>query len=171
VHIAYIGGDYPAGYDVELPAAELTFTESAHYAVDAPLARCEWISARDVTRGQGQVRAGPDMRAFGVGMVHQLHCLNLIRMGIVEPPRPALSDHVQHCLNYLRQLLLCTADAALEPGDFVKRDYARDRMATTRQCRDWGTLYGSVAENYDTWLTYSDLHGSEYTIVSESMVH
>ena len=74
-------------------------------------------------------------------MFHQLHCLRSIvkKLAALDSGSTAVKDfgHVEHCLNYLRQTLLCRADGHLESGDYTKQDFDVDRVGDTRVCRDW----------------------------------
>ncbi|KAG2122892.1 hypothetical protein BD769DRAFT_1473339, partial [Suillus cothurnatus] len=45
--------------------------------------------------------------------------------------------HTHHCLNYLRQTLMCDLAHMLEIGYFLSVDYEKDRMGDTLACRDW----------------------------------
>ena len=66
--------------------------------------------------------------------------------------------HLHHCLDYLRQATLCTADTTLEVVDYVvpvgadgERDedaagFEVDSAATSRTCRDWRVMRGVMEE-------------------------
>lgn len=71
-------------------------------------------------------------------MFHQIRCLNVIRLGVVNWP-PKSPELTRHCLNYLRQIILCRSDLFLEslPGK-------ADRYRT---CKDWSVIYAQVEKN------------------------
>ncbi|KAH9223724.1 hypothetical protein DL95DRAFT_492845 [Leptodontidium sp. 2 PMI_412] len=51
----------------------------------------------------------------GVSMWYQLHCLNFLREAghwdtYDGPPGPPVQFHLDHCVNYLRQVVMCYAD-------------------------------------------------------------
>ena len=46
-------------------------------------------------------------------MIHQLHCLDLIRVAYVTK-KTDFPGHVGHCMRYLLQAVLCYADTTLE---------------------------------------------------------
>ncbi|KAG1798716.1 hypothetical protein EV424DRAFT_1332873, partial [Suillus variegatus] len=71
-------------------------------------------------------------RLFGVSMFHQLHCLQMIRLALINGP----NDHSGHCLNFLRQAILCNSDTTLDP-----------RLGVTHICRDWSQVYAYIEEN------------------------
>ncbi|KAF2197264.1 hypothetical protein GQ43DRAFT_216034 [Delitschia confertaspora ATCC 74209] len=81
---------------------------------------------------------------------HDLHCLKLIRKAIINPSNLSEQrinlDHVFHCLDGLRQDIMCTADdtpmPAASPG--VVGD------GQLRLCRDWDKMVA--------WATRPDNH-------------
>jgi hypothetical protein len=59
------------------------------------------------------VHMGEDQRPFTVSMFHQLRCLEVVRKEYADRTGP--SPLARHCLNYLRQSILCLADNRIEP--------------------------------------------------------
>ena len=84
---------------------------------------------------------------FGVSVFHQLHCLSAIRETIRELKTGQLAgawggpDHLEHCIDYIRQGLMCNADTTIEPPLYVKDGFGSDGPITgegiQHQCRDW----------------------------------
>ncbi|KAI8626641.1 tat pathway signal sequence [Xylariaceae sp. FL1651] len=86
----------------------------------------------------------------GLGVFHQIHCLNMIRMQLY-PGRYNVSLrnangtinyiqwlHIDHCVEALRQVLVCQADTTAVP--FVWSDASKlmaAGMGTTHMCRDF----------------------------------
>lgn len=62
--------------------------------------------------------------------------------------------HLEHCLNYLREVALCAADITLEPGDFTERNFDLHRTGATHMCRDPKRLYELVENNWAEWYIY-----------------
>jgi hypothetical protein len=62
--------------------------------------------------------------------------------------------HTHHCLNYLRQTLMCDPAHTLEIGDFLSVDYEKDRMGDTLACRDWGKANSVLEEYHEKWLQW-----------------
>ena len=89
-------------------------------------------------KGLGYVHLGKDDRAFYLSMWHELHCLRIIQKLLENPDDRSFGGegHLQHCLNYLRQYLLCNADDTLEPGD-----YHSGPAFFERKCRDWKAVH------------------------------
>ncbi|KAF8157307.1 hypothetical protein K438DRAFT_1986638 [Mycena galopus ATCC 62051] len=95
----------------------------------------------------GLVRMGPENEVFMVSMYHQLRCLDIIRRDYVEGSKGKNggSPVTHHCLNYLRQMILCRGDRRLEC--VVDPDGAHAvEVRGTLTCRDWTRVYESVPE-------------------------
>lgn len=107
-------------------------------------------------KSQGATTA-EDGHFITISMFHQLECLNIVREQLTsaalnrsaEMPRaetcPKMArtrwDLTQHCMNYLRQMVLCHSHTALEtirstvgPGIV---DWSKSRYI----CRDWSVVY------------------------------
>ncbi|PPR03307.1 hypothetical protein CVT24_012589 [Panaeolus cyanescens] len=83
----------------------------------------EWKQLNKWPRGLGRMHLGEDYRLFNAVYFHQFHCVQIMQGAIQNRHYPkATAKHVNHCLNYLRQTLMCDADYTLEEGDFVS-DY------------------------------------------------
>lgn len=83
-----------------------------------------------------------------ISMFHQLRCLDVLRVALVQasrtkaPPGP----RVRHCLNYIRQMILCRSDLRLENV----RDpviHAVD-LTSLHTCQDWRKVYSAVERNH-----------------------
>ncbi|BDD54456.1 hypothetical protein MPDQ_005013 [Monascus purpureus] len=110
----------------------------------------EFAEAAGIERNRFHItekEGGPGYPAF-VAVLHQLHCLNLLRKSLyfnVEYYRnlgenefgsseKVLQAHVGHCLDSIRQKLMCSADTELHPYFWVKAgekphifpDFSRD---------------------------------------------
>ncbi|EPS37333.1 hypothetical protein H072_8989 [Dactylellina haptotyla CBS 200.50] len=84
---------------------------------------------------------------FAVSSFHQLHCLHMV----VKSYFSALGSHdhdvvhTKHCLEYLRNSIICSADSALEPW---KKDlHGVDGFGNPHMCRDFEGLF-QWAEKY-----------------------
>ncbi|XMA08228.1 hypothetical protein WAI453_001019 [Rhynchosporium graminicola] len=87
---------------------------------------------------------------FGVAVFHQLHCLRALRDTVrqLKTGQPARDwggpDHLEHCLDYIRQGLMCSADTTIEWPVFVKNESGKDGPITgegiEHQCRDWNAV-------------------------------
>ena len=75
-------------------------------------------------------------------MFHQMHCLQRIRNAIVHGDP---GYHTRHCLNLLRQVILCASDITLDPIN-IGTD-GTDRVGVVHVCRDWEKVYDLVEKN------------------------
>lgn len=80
-------------------------------------------------------------------MYHQMHCLVAIQDGIRGHK---VDGHVHHCLNYLRQMILCDANPTLERAVEEFGTRAIDSR-TERVCRDWSKVYALAESNHREW--------------------
>ncbi|TCD68389.1 hypothetical protein EIP91_010898 [Steccherinum ochraceum] len=147
----YIGDDYPVWLDTTPPLVEMTFAESARYT-QSQADKLDWAELQSYRTYVGSMRFGQDSRVLAMAMFHELHCLNSLQRAF--HPTSSHNEgpyHVQHCLSYLRQLFLCSADATLEPGDVMERDFTTDTTLVTRTCRDWSSLYAASETDYAAW--------------------
>lgn len=88
---------------------------------------------------------------FQIDAFHQLHCVARIREMIISYPsllklNPILGEedryyrHTLHCVDYLRQAVMCNADLTLvSTGQDLEFDHS-----PPRQCRDWDAVVNWV---------------------------
>lgn len=168
---AWVGDHYPLTLDSQLdlgPPVALTLEDSFHYGLEGPDADAEWESVYP-GGSAGFVRLGPNHRFFGLSVYHQMHCLDSLRFAILGREHPARRSwervnsgvrerevpHAQHCLNYLRQTILCAADLTLEPETFPGSQDVAEGLFATHVCRDWSKVHAFVEQNfeeYEEWL-------------------
>ena len=98
----------------------------------------------------GSIKGGSTNRTFLVTMVHQLHCLDVIRVGYVTNATD-YRGHIEHCLRYLIQSVQCYADTTLEEDKMVLVDgewmHAVYAWGTQHKCRDRTSLTKYLIEN------------------------
>lgn len=127
--------------------ARLTIEDTVHYQYNDTE---EWQSI--FPPGGGFVRLGPEHRMFGISMFHQLHCLDKMRRAILkEPPTAWEKSHTQHCLNYVRQMILCASNLRLEDVKESPRGIKADGLGLEHECRDWSLPYVMATENHRDW--------------------
>ncbi|KAJ3575325.1 hypothetical protein NP233_g1190 [Leucocoprinus birnbaumii] len=78
---------------------------------------------------------------FTVTMFHQLKCLQIYHQAFLQDT-PAHSPVLRHCMNYLRQQILCNVDTRLES---VRTNQAQSTRVYSTVCRDWTRVYDAVA--------------------------
>ncbi|KAF8960221.1 hypothetical protein BDZ97DRAFT_1922310 [Flammula alnicola] len=154
---SYRAHDFPENLPLplaDLPLVLMTDEESVHYPLLGYDSDEEWYSLTPLDSGSGYLRLGHDNRLFAVSMFHQLHCLRIINLAFSKAPI-STPEHIQHCLNYLRQAALCSSDLSIEPGNFEERNFVVERTGATRTCRDWTLVYPVMHENYGRWTNLS----------------
>jgi hypothetical protein len=119
----------------------------------------DWASVTPL--GHGFVKIGPGENFYAISMYHQLHCLNGFRKMLSGEQRNASriehdEQHILHCLSYLRQMVLCSADITLEPAFSAENTDGRKTKAAygsgvTHQCKDWEQIRAFSENNYETW--------------------
>ncbi|KIK52784.1 hypothetical protein GYMLUDRAFT_207793 [Collybiopsis luxurians FD-317 M1] len=148
VNYSYIDNDYPETYPLDLPLVIMSVEESRHYSISGPDALEEWASS--ASRGFGYLRLGKEKRRFALSVFHQFHCLRLIRKALDGTYDAGTKGHVQHCLTYLRQMILCHPDLTLEPADIITRDKEVYRSGGNHICRDWSKVYEMMNDNFES---------------------
>ncbi|KAF9480758.1 hypothetical protein BDN70DRAFT_594703 [Pholiota conissans] len=138
--------EIPGSFDT---VALTLLRDTTHFQMNLsdPLSRLEWITLSD---HPFVIHVGKSRRAFQVSLFHQLHCVHVMEEAFLRGEYHGLnSHHIQHCLNYLRQLFLCSADDTLEDGDF-ELDF-EDRNGGTKICRDWEAVDFFVRQDLARW--------------------
>lgn len=138
-----------------------------------PAALPRWLAS--LPRQLGYVRLGPRRRIFALSMSHAAHCVYLFARAIADGGLAAAPTgtwtgkgegapseaHLQHCMNYVRQHVLCEADTTLEEPGWVESAEAgawgtvgAAGVQRERACRDWRVVYDAVEEDYQRWMEY-----------------
>ncbi|KAE9388891.1 hypothetical protein BT96DRAFT_890298 [Gymnopus androsaceus JB14] len=129
----------------DLGSVILSFEETSHYQIQGQRADEEWAA---LAPNGGVVYLGENHDPFTPSMFHQLRCLDIIRKDIVrvrgsENPVEPL-ELTQHCMNYLRQMVLCRSDVALE---YCAGKPHVEVFPLTYECQDWRQLYSALEVN------------------------
>lgn len=107
---------------------------------------------------------------MSVSMLHQLHCVEKMRRGLDNPDDEyATIPHLQHCMNYIRQMILCASDLTLEPerdashaiNSSHPEGLTRPGVGVTHVCRNWEDAYTSIEANFEEWEAYWATHTEE----------
>ncbi|KAF5348665.1 hypothetical protein D9758_006800 [Tetrapyrgos nigripes] len=160
----------------QLPTVIMDLENTVNYQVNStPSTNAQWAA---LYPHEGIVRLGSDSKPFLPSMFHQLRCLDIIRLAYVAqeenltfhdesaswkardehyhdhsdaPDVPGVVEDplARHCLNYLREMLLCRSDLNLEsvqamgPGDPNIHAVSFRRAQT---CQDWTVVYDKLSE-------------------------
>lgn len=148
LHSAYVGDDFPTELPTRLAAVGLVVEDGApRFSLTADN---EWATVYPAN--DGFTALGPANRTFLVAMVHQMHCLDVLRVGFAMHGAPEYTAHAEHCLRYLRQAILCAADPTLEPSTprlnkHREWTHAASGEGSVHRCRDWTALGRYLAEH------------------------
>ncbi|CCM00861.1 uncharacterized protein FIBRA_02907 [Fibroporia radiculosa] len=111
-----------------------------------------------------KIQRGDTQVYYGVAMYHQLHCLDGLRGAFNELAAGNRSrldmhrEHAAHCLGYLRQVALCSADITLESTYYeVLSDGTLDGPQTNgsgavHRCGDWVQVRQFLEDDYQAWV-------------------
>ncbi|KAH8765332.1 hypothetical protein F5883DRAFT_376733, partial [Diaporthe sp. PMI_573] len=115
--------------------------------------KAEVLEKVNQTRGAAEFR---DIGRYQVGLevYHQLHCLNYIRMytyhdyyagidyDMIGETEEDQREHKDHCVEVLRQRLMCNADLNVYPYHWVEEfDLPIGYLFTQHRCIDWDHLH------------------------------
>jgi hypothetical protein len=122
---------------------------AANYELNGTLADAQWATL--IPEHGGIVRLGPDRTPFMLSMYHQLRCLDIMRRdyiaGSLSPPgEHETSPSTRHCLNYIRQMVMCRGDRRLESVIDPFGEHAV-QVRGTQTCRNWEQVYAFVRGN------------------------
>ena len=99
-------------------------------------------------------------KAYTVTLFHQLKCLDVIRAQYASPEDTRL-PLTNHCLNYLRQTVLCRPNLGVEPATNSEGTAVRGYDTV---CRDWTKVYEEAKRNvaaYRAWKNETARHASD----------
>ncbi|KAI1126956.1 hypothetical protein F5Y10DRAFT_266668 [Nemania abortiva] len=97
----------------------------------------------------------------GIEVFHQMHCLNIIRqftyldyymrpenlpMSFTDP-EPILRSHIDHCIDMLRQALLCQGDVGIVTYNWVKPWGPYPDFSTHHKCRKLDNIIAWADKN------------------------
>lgn len=71
-----------------------------------------------------------------------------------------LSTHLDHCFDYLRQLLMCDLELTYEAArvDMDGERRAADGWGTVHQCKDWSAINSWMLKNWELEKSSSGWH-------------
>lgn len=108
-------------------------------------------------RPEGNATAEPE--PYTVTLFHQLRCLDVIRQGYTKVPEEPSPRLLHHCINYLRQTILCRPSLLLEPVTTpmgLVSDAGYDAV-----CRDWEAVYKEAERNHVAYEEWKSSHATK----------
>ena len=116
-----------------------------HYRINAPDSDAEWSRLIPPRGHLVHLRNETgEIKKYTVTLLHQFKCLDVIRRQYNGPPTTPLSPLTIHCMNYLRQTLLCHLNLGLES---VRNVVGTVASTYDLVCNDWTQLYEEVERN------------------------
>ncbi|KAI9734546.1 MAG: hypothetical protein M1834_002147 [Cirrosporium novae-zelandiae] len=163
VRTAYMAKGVDGLPDIETDAAwnEL-YNESMHSQIS--FTQASKLQSKTLT-----VPDHPDQYLIQLEVFHQIHCVDLIRKALYVPEVPRYrseftdyffgdgttrnfggkdAQHIDHCLDWLRQSLLCNAD--ITPISWQSDPVAKKplpQLPVTKSCRDMDGVWNWAREN------------------------
>lgn len=97
----------------------------------------------------------PGQYAVSLDVFHQLHCLNMVRKRVwateVYLPEDELMgiEHIDHCIDTIRQSLMCAVDVTPLPFIWVEEDKSvKEVAAVLHTCRDFDAVKAWAQEHH-----------------------
>ncbi|OJJ42237.1 hypothetical protein ASPZODRAFT_155448 [Penicilliopsis zonata CBS 506.65] len=102
----------------------------------------------------------PDEYIVELDVFHQLHCLNLVRLKAWTAENPEYGDngvnphlqkmdHIDHCIDTMRQSLMCSADISPIVWNWDPASQsAKGRASTLHTCRDFEAIRQWAIEHH-----------------------
>jgi len=143
---SYIGYDYPETWPIERGAVLMAFSHSIRYDLDSPDGAAEWSS---IVPGDGLIHLGEHKQPYSISMFHQLKCLDIMREDLVRErgqDSEGPSELTRHCLNYLKQMVMCRGDIHLEAYLHPNHRDPID-MDGVYECQDWSAVNDEAKKN------------------------
>jgi len=147
----FLGDDYPRVWPIKWPENKVLMPihDTVRYQLDTEDGAAEWAASM---AGNGMIYLGEQCRPFSTSMFHQIRCLDNLRKTFVsvQPHNTSSArqgidwDLARHCMNYLRQMVVCRAHPYLDP---VLGYPIPNAHPDTDQCLDWRAVYQEVRRN------------------------
>ena len=124
--------------------AKMFVENTDHYALETEEGIAEWAAL--VPPDGGVIRIpGHENQPLTISLFHQLRCLDVLRGAVVSSlqNRTAADPKTIHCLNYLRQMVLCRADRYMENVRDPTAEHVVQFMGE-KTCKDWTQVYAAL---------------------------
>ncbi|KAK7696270.1 hypothetical protein QCA50_000923 [Cerrena zonata] len=148
--------------------------DSPYRALEFGISQIPKSQARLLPNHTSPIPGNEENYVIALSVFHQLHCLNVLRKahyheyyrdpvtGNIDNISPQdLNDHVSHCLDSIRQSLMCSSDISVIVWQWsTKQNLSLPRMDTARSCRnfdkiaDWARDHRSV--HFDSSVRMED---------------
>lgn len=103
---------------------------------------------------------------FSVALMHQIHCVAIIKHAFMVYRRSDATSHdvgihhIDHCVEYLRQAIICHGDLTLERPSTQTYPQGTTGWGDVHQCRDWDQIISvirklAIVRGEDGWIKAS----------------
>ncbi|KUJ15248.1 uncharacterized protein LY89DRAFT_107084 [Mollisia scopiformis] len=87
---------------------------------------------------------------FTVAVMHEIHCVAQMKRALIQYRRENMTsipnEHLDHCVEYLRQATMCHGDMTLErPDDAMAYPQYTSGWGDVHHCRDWGQVHEAIS--------------------------
>ncbi|KIJ54693.1 hypothetical protein M422DRAFT_153035 [Sphaerobolus stellatus SS14] len=127
----------------------MAFEDTQRYMLETPEGEREWEALLPL--GGGIIRLGEQREPATISMFHQLDCLNIMRKAIVAQASNTSYQGPggleRHCINYVRQMVLCRSDIRLENVKDI--GLHSTEITSLYTCRDWEVVYQNANKNIE----------------------
>ncbi|KAJ7077412.1 hypothetical protein B0H15DRAFT_789665 [Mycena belliarum] len=89
------------------------------------------------------------VQTYTVALFHQLRCLEILHDAYVDEGSHLTSPLAAHCMNYLRQTILCQMDMRTEVQGSIFTYNGFDQL-----CYDWEVIYDAAQKNFDDYSKF-----------------
>lgn len=148
----FVGFDFPESWPVERRPVFQVSDSPTHFRLDTQDGIRQWQA---LVPNDGVIYLGPHMQPFTIAMMHQLRCLDIIRHELVTGKHTdapsSVAELSRHCMNYLRQMVMCHADTSLESFQYTARPGVDQHVIS--ECNDWEAVYQDVRENQEKYIS------------------
>ncbi|KAJ7771234.1 hypothetical protein B0H14DRAFT_2539093 [Mycena olivaceomarginata] len=133
----------------------MRITSSAHYQFDTEEGAAEY--AKLLPSGGHTVHIMNErtglMETYTVTLFHQMKCLDILRDEYLKVVAGAVPSFLtRHCMNYLRQSILCRPNLRMESVKNTVGTAIRDYEAV---CLDWTKIYEEAEQNYAAFRVWN----------------
>ena len=131
---------------------------SARYELNTTVGAEEWAQLMPSGGHLIHLQDDDTTQTYTSALFHQLRCLDILREDYVSRKESPLQ---KHCLNYIRQSVLCIADNHLEYSKaglcvflhllgYFETDFPCRAVTHYIEtvCNDWTTVYAAAEKNY-----------------------
>ncbi|RDX45945.1 hypothetical protein OH76DRAFT_1356928 [Lentinus brumalis] len=148
-------------WEVERKPVAFAFDSGLRYDFNASQA---WGA---LVPGDGLIHLGPNHEPFMVSMFHQLRCLDVVRDQLTKSRAQREEQPARHCMNYIRQMILCRGDTNLDPYQYPSNIHPVEPHPV-RRCLDWNAVYSAVVANQREYEALAGDGAEEQPMVSPS---